>query len=41
MYLEEKEFNGFVINKVVEIIVEANVLKAHAICVSDIVPSPS
>jgi hypothetical protein len=40
-YLEEKEVNGFVINKVVEINDETSVLKAHVICVSDIVPSPS
>jgi len=39
--LEEKDLNGFIINKVVEINVEASVLKAHVICVSDIVPSPS
>jgi len=41
MYLEKRKFYGLVINKVVEIIVQARVLKACVICVSDIVPSPN
>jgi hypothetical protein len=39
MYLEERKFYGFVINKVVEIIVQARVLKACVICVTGVMPS--
>jgi len=41
MYLEERKFYGVVINNVVKIIVQAHVLKACVICVSDIVPNPN
>jgi hypothetical protein len=39
MYLEERKIYGFIINKLVKIIVQAHVLKTCVICVSDIVPS--